>query len=177
MSTLSLARPVPLDHFRSMMSAFPSGVSVITTYDENGFPRGLTASSLASVTAEPPTVSVCLNTGGDTLQALREHGSFAVNLLHDRGRRAAGVFATPNTDRFAQVEWRPSPGLGLPWLIEDAFVTAECQVAGMLEIGTHTLVLGSVVEVAQEAGTPLMYGGRRFANWPGGEMPGRSPQA
>ncbi|MER5931180.1 flavin reductase family protein [Streptomyces sp. NPDC002054] len=177
MTTLTLTRPAPLAHFRSMMSAFPSGVAVVTTYDRDGIPRGLTASSLASVTAEPPTVSVCLNTAGDTLQALREHGSFAVNLLHTGGRRAAGVFATPNIDRFSEVDWRPSPGLGLPWLVEDAFVTAECEVAGMLEVGTHTLVLGTLVEVAQEAGTPLLYGGREFADWPGGDMPGRVPLA
>lgn len=167
--------PVAVDEFRSLMSAFPTGVAVITTYGPDGLPRGLTCSSLASVTSEPPTLSVCLTTRGETLRALRARGAFAVNLLHDGGRRAAEVFAKPVSDRFDQVEWRPSPGAGLPWLVRDAFTTADCRVSDLIEVGDHTMVLGEVTGVVQESGTPLLYGVRRFAHWPGGAVPGARP--
>lgn len=78
-------RPVPADDFRSLMGAFPTGVAVITTYGADDRPRGLTCSSLSSVTTAPPTLSVWLTTRGETLGALRAYGAFAVNLLHDRG--------------------------------------------------------------------------------------------
>nr|WSW67722.1 flavin reductase family protein [Streptomyces sp. NBC_00995] len=164
-----------VDEFRALMGAFPSGVCVVTTYGPDGLPRGLTCSSLASVTARPPTLSVCLNTDGETLRALRSHGSFAVNLLHDGGRDAAEVFAKPVADRFDQVEWCPSPGAGLPMLVRDAFTTADCHVADLIEVGDHTMVLGEVTGVVQESGTPLLYGARRFAQWPGGAVPAARP--
>ncbi|WP_079193872.1 flavin reductase family protein [Streptomyces sp. CB02923] len=167
----TVGTPVPLDGFRALMSAFPAGVAVITTYGSDGDPRGLTCTSLASVTAEPPILSVCLNTRGETLQALCDRGAFAVNLLHDRARHTAEVFAKPVADRFAHTEWQPSPEAGLPWLTDDAFATAECEVAHLAEIGDHTLVLGLVTGVVRAAGTPLLYGAHRFAAWPGGELP------
>ncbi|MFI2262968.1 flavin reductase family protein [Streptomyces tubercidicus] len=164
-------RPVPAEDFRSLMGAFPTGVAVITTYGADDRPRGLTCSSLSSVSTAPPTLSVWLTTRGETLQALRAYGAFAVNLLHDRGERAGEVFAHQVPDRFAQVGWRRSPGAGLPWLVEDAFAVAECRVTQLVEVSDHTLVVGAVTGVTQHAGTPLLYGARRFASWPGGEVP------
>src|SRR5439155_979792 len=48
------------DRFRAMMSAFPTGVAVVTTTDADGRPHGMTCSSVCSVTLEPPTLLVCL---------------------------------------------------------------------------------------------------------------------
>ncbi|ARF54284.1 flavin reductase family protein [Streptomyces gilvosporeus] len=163
--------PVPVNDFRSLMSTFPAGVAVVTTHGPDGRPRGLTCTSLASVTAEPPILSVCLTTRGETLQALRGCGAFAVNLLHERARHTAETFAKPVPDRFAHTVWQPAPETGLPWLSEDAFATAECQVAHLAEIGDHTLVLGLVTGLVQVTGTPLLYGAHRFASWPGGDIP------
>ncbi|WP_415947332.1 flavin reductase family protein [Streptomyces sp. KLOTTS4A1] len=169
--------PVSVAGFRDLMGAFPTGVAVITTYGADGRPRGLTCSSLASVTAEPPTVSVGLTTRGETLRALREHGGFAVNLLHRYGRHAAEVFARRSENRFAEVAWAPSPEAGLPWLTEAAFVTADCRVTRLTEVGDHTVVLGEVSDVLRKPGTPLLYGAREFAVWPGGELPPPLPAA
>lgn len=166
------APPASAADFRALMSAFPTGVAVVTTYGADGRPRGLTCSSLSSVSADPPTLSVCLTTRGETLRALREHGAFAVNLLHHGGQRAARVFARPTENRFGQVVWRPSPGAGLPWLADDAFAVAECAVSALSEIADHTVVIGEVTGVAQEPGVPLLYGARGFAAWPGGMVPG-----
>ena len=49
--TTELDVPAPAafgDDFRRVMSAFPSGVSVVTARDENGLPRGLTCSEPTS---------------------------------------------------------------------------------------------------------------------------------
>jgi len=46
--------------FRDAMARFPSGVTIVTTYDETGRPCGFTASSFCSVSADPPLVLVCL---------------------------------------------------------------------------------------------------------------------
>lgn len=151
--------------YRALMSAFPTGVSVVTTVDPDGLPRGLTCSSLASVTLNPPTLLVCVHAGSSTLEALRARGWFAVNLLHARGRAAAELFASAVADRFAKIAWAPSRVNDLPLLVGDAFAFAECRVAGLMTVADHLVVLGEVAEVACAPDAPLLYGMRRFAAW------------
>jgi flavin reductase (NADH) len=150
------------DEYRDLMSAFPTGVAVVTSIDESGRPRGMTCSSLSSVTLTPPTLLACLRTGSATLGAVRYHGGFAVNLLHVRGRRAAELFSSAVEDRFGLIRWRPSYS-GLPWLVADAFALAECTVSGTAEVGDHTVVFGAVDDVTMARETPLLYGMRRFS--------------
>lgn len=153
------------DDFRSLMSAFPTGVSVVTSVGVDGLPRGLTCSSLASVTVEPPTLLVCLNKYSTTLAALEISGRFAVNLLHHEGRRAARIFADPAVDRFGLVPWDFSPAGGMPRLIEDAFAFAECMVTRILRVGDHAVIVGMVTHAERQEASPLLYGMRAFASW------------
>ena len=151
--------------YRELMSAFPTGVAVVTGLDADGAPQGMTCSSIASATLLPPTLLVCLRTGSRTLGAVTANGGFAVNLLHDGGQEVAELFARSEVDRFSLVRWRMSE-TGLPWLAEDAFAVAECRVSHLHAVGDHTVVLGEVTRIAQVPGTPLLYGLRRFAAWP-----------
>lgn len=163
MTDTAAARRASPGDYKDLMSAFPTGVTVVTSIDKSGRPRGMTCSSLSSVTLVPPTLLTCLRTGSATLDAVMDHGGFAVNLLHAQGRRAAELFSSTVGDRFSLVRWRPSCS-GLPWLVADAFAVAECIVSGMVEVGDHTVVFGEVKEVVMAHGTPLLYGMRRFSH-------------
>ncbi|KWX04314.1 hypothetical protein TH66_02800 [Carbonactinospora thermoautotrophica] len=157
---------------RALMSAFPTGVAVITALDEEDRPHGLTCTSLASVTLSPPTLLVCLDTRSGTLGAIRHGGQFAVNLLHSRSQRVAEIFSTPVPDRFGQVRWHRSTRLGVPWLVEDAFALAACTVSGSVLVGDHEVVFGEVREIMVGDDVPLLYGMRRFATWLPDSLPG-----
>lgn len=146
------------------MSTFCTGVTIITAVDRDGRPHGLTCTSLASVTMTPPTLMVCLNISSGTLGAVRDSGRFAVNLLHERGQRAAEVFSSAACDRFERIPWQRGKA-GEVWLAEDAFAVAECRVAEAVAVGDHVAVFGEVVNVEQTEETPLLYGMRRFASW------------
>jgi flavin reductase (NADH) len=148
-----------------LMSAFPTGVAVVTGLDADAAPRGMTCSSIASVSLLPPTLLVCLRTGSGTLSAVTAHGGFAVNLLHDGGQQVAELFSSAEANRFSRVRWRLSEA-DLPWLVQDAFAVAECKVSDLHTVGDHVVVLGEVTRIAQCTGTPLLYGMRRFAAWP-----------
>lgn len=154
----------PAEH-RELMSRFPTGVSVVTVAEEGGPPQGLTCTSLASVSLEPPVISVSLRSGSSTLARIRDHGYFAVNLLHTRGRPVAEVFARPVTDRFACVRWERSALTGQPWLVDDAVAHASCEVLSATVVGDHELVLGVLREVRCVADLPLLYGLRQFSAW------------
>jgi flavin reductase (DIM6/NTAB) family NADH-FMN oxidoreductase RutF len=155
---------------RGFMNSYFTGVTVVTSVDGSGRPHGLTCNSLVSVTLEPPTLLVCLDRRAGTLAAVRESGAFAVNLLAERARPTAEVFASRAPDRFASVSWEPSPYCGLPRLVGDAFAIAECVVTDMHTVGDHVVLFGSVLDIAldTESGpdTPLLYGMRSFSRRP-----------
>jgi len=151
------------DQQRFLMSLYPTGVSVITAVDAYGVPHGLTCTSLSSVTLNPPTLLICLNAQSGTLAAIRDTGSFAVNLLNTSAQPTAELFASPTHDRFRHVTWQPGERLPAPCLIEDALAVAECTVRLRLPVGTHDVVIGEVVNLRQGTGDPLLYGMRRYS--------------
>jgi|SRR6266536_222062 len=151
--------------YRDFMSSFPSGVAVVTSTDQRGQPFGFTCSSLCSVTLEPPTLLICVRNDSGTLAALRSKGAFAVNLLHDRGRRAASVLASGLADRFDHVCWEASGALQLPYLVQDAHSVAECRITSSTTVGDHTVVFGEVSNVTCRQDVPLLYCFRRFETW------------
>jgi flavin reductase (DIM6/NTAB) family NADH-FMN oxidoreductase RutF len=152
--------------YRAFMSAFPTGVTVITARDREGGPHGITCTSLCSVTLTPPTLLVSIRRTSPTLSALRSRSSFAVNLLHARGRSAAELFASPVPDRFTRLPWRLSPSLELPWLFRDAFAIAECSLKETITAGDHEVVLGEISALIHSSDVPLIYGLRQFCAWP-----------
>ncbi|MFG2618875.1 flavin reductase family protein [Streptomyces sp. NPDC048507] len=171
---LTVAPPRDLTEF---MSAFPSGVAIVTARSPEHGPQGLTCSSLISVTLDPPTLLVSLKSRSPVLAAIRRQGRFAVNLLRDGGERAARTFSSPVADRFGEVAWCDSPALGLPWLAEDAFALAECALTETHAVGDHVLVLGRVANTQQCAdASPLLYGLRSFTSWPSGPSPDGRPR-
>ena len=159
-----LLQQVSIEEYCELMSAFPTGVAIVTALDAAGRPCGMTCSSLTSVTLAPPTLLVCLRIGSRTLNAVSECGAFAVNLLHAKAHRAAELFSRPAQDRFAQIRWTCS-GSGLPWLCDDAFALAECRLTRRFDVGDHMVVFGEVSHIAHTADTPLLHGMRRFASW------------
>lgn len=155
------SRPMA-EAFRNFMTVYFTGVAVVTSNDRDDQPKGLTCNSLSSVTLAPPTLLVCLAVGTGTLAAVQASGGFAVNLLHDAGRPAAELFASPTPNRFDHVTWRRSPCLGLPWLADDACAVAECRVTDTKMVGDHAVVFGEVANVEHRPGSPLLYGRRTY---------------
>ena len=108
------------------MSAFPTGVAVVTTLDADGEPRGLTTNALCSVSAEPPLLLVCVDKESRTLPALLHSRRFVVNFLAERRDELARLFASKTDDKFGGVAWEPGLG-GMPCLREDSLAYAECE--------------------------------------------------
>ncbi|MEV8438200.1 flavin reductase family protein [Actinosynnema sp. NPDC051121] len=157
---------IEIAEFRTLMSHFPTGVAVITTTGEDGSPRGMTVSSVCSVTLSPPTLLVCLRNGSPTLDAVLARGAFAVNFLHGNAKPVAELFASGAPDRFDLIPWHLPPRAGGPHLVEDAHAVADCQVSRTELVGDHTVVFGQAFQVAQEHGhLPLLYGMREYQVW------------
>ena len=73
--------PISPDDFRSALSRFASGVTVVTTKDAAGRMHGITVSAFSSVSLEPPLVLICIEKETGSHYAFGESGLFAVNVL------------------------------------------------------------------------------------------------
>ena len=74
------------------MSGTVTGVSVVTTDGTSGR-LGLTVSSMTSVSADPPTLLVCINRRSPLVEAIRANGVFAVNVVGAHQAAVADTFA------------------------------------------------------------------------------------
>jgi 3-hydroxy-9,10-secoandrosta-1,3,5(10)-triene-9,17-dione monooxygenase reductase component len=162
---LAAAQPPPQPsaaEWRAAMGAFPTGVTVVTSWD-GATPVGSTINAFCSVSLEPPMLLICLDLNNPIRPAVEASGVFGVNFLgEENGQAAARHFATdPESDRFAAYGYRAAPG-GAPWLeIAPAFV--DCAVETVVAAGDHIVVVarGLRVEHTPEA-QPLLYHRGRF---------------
>jgi flavin reductase (DIM6/NTAB) family NADH-FMN oxidoreductase RutF len=161
---------LPPNGFRELMAQFPSGVAVVTTTDADGAPRGMTCSSVCSVTPLPPTLLVCLRNGSPTLASVLERNQFAVNILHVEGQQVAELFASGDPDRFDRIRWQLGEHAAGPHLTDYAHAIADCRVAHTQQVGDHVVVFGEIYRSrAHDEQPALLYGRRRYASWPGEE--------
>ena len=161
---------MPIDDptFREVMSAFPSGVSIVTATDRSGVARGLTTRSFVSVAAAPPLLLISVDRSSRTLLAIRDSEAFVVNFLKGGRERLSDLFASKDEDKLAQVRWISSAiAKGAPILVDDSVAYAECFVTSEIEAGDHFLVLATVENGRFIGGRPLMYYRRSYAEWPG----------
>ena len=144
------------------MARLPAGVVVISARLGDEY-RGLTASSLVSISLEPPMVSVGLERESNTRAAVLETRAFNVSLLTRSQEYIADQFAgrAPTVDP----TWRNLPfrlgANGIP-LIEGCAAWLECRLVQVHPAGDHDLCLGEVTAAAVGRGDPLVLWDRTF---------------
>ncbi|MBM7044716.1 MULTISPECIES: flavin reductase family protein [Rhizobium] len=151
--------PLAADDFRAAMREFAAGVTVVTTLSKDG-KRGLTATAVCSLSAEPSTLLACINRDSDGYKAICESGFFCVNVLaaeqSELASRFAGRDGIRGERRFDLGDWE-NMRTGAPALA-DALAVFDCRTAGTLDWGSHTIFIGSVVAARVQPGRPgLVY--------------------
>ncbi|MCV2488841.1 flavin reductase [Geodermatophilus sp. YIM 151500] len=146
--------PVDAATFRHVVGHLASGVTLVTTSTDRGR-FGMTASSVTSLSLDPPMMLACLNKSSTTCAAVSSAGAYAVNVLGQGQGHLAQQFASPAPDKFAGL--RVARGvLGVP-VLSDALARIECEVVEEVGAATHTIFLGRVVSAEADEGSPLTY--------------------
>ena len=156
---------VDKDEFRTALAQFATGVTVITTRDDEGQPHSMTANAFSSICLEPATVMVCVAHGTNTFGYLEKTGRFGVNILEREQQELGAYFAKRPEDRAGDVEYHYSEALdGVP-ILDGSMVFFSCEVIGSHIYGDHTIYVGTVNEMRQaESGAPLMFYASRWYN-------------
>jgi flavin reductase (DIM6/NTAB) family NADH-FMN oxidoreductase RutF len=149
--------------FVNAMGAVATGVTVVTTEGETGR-YGITVSALASVSAEPPMLLVCLNRKNPSVEAITHHGIFAVNILSEQQAAVAQTFSGRPLDgepyEFTEGMWLTSE-YGLP-VLSDAAAAFECETETIHDAGTHRIFIGRVISALRGSSLPLIYHNRGY---------------
>lgn len=143
----------PRDVFLSAFRRHAAGVAVVTAPG----PAGFTATSLTSMSLDPPLLSFGISVGSSSWPAIRDADGFVVHILAGDQRDLAELFATKGADRFADRDrWESLPG-GEP-LLYGAAAWLLCRTQERFIAGDHRLVVGRVVEGHTDpAHPPLLY--------------------
>lgn len=159
----SASRSTPLDAagdglaFRLAMRELATGVALITA--GRGQQRtGCTATSICSLSLDPPSLIVCIARTSSTLAALRARGAFGVNILpaghEELADRFAGRGGARGAARFLGAKWTTG-ATGAP-LLRDALAHIDCVVEEALERHTHAIVIARVAGVRRAGGAPAL---------------------
>lgn len=141
--------------FRNLLGRFATGVTVLTLQGPDGRPAGMTASSLASVSLQPPLLSVCVEREADLHDLIVAAPGFVVNVLESGQEALSRRFAEPHSDRFAGVGYHIGPAGEV--FLDGALTHIEVLRHALYDGGDHSIIVGRVIGGTTGDGHPLLY--------------------
>ncbi|WP_137387607.1 flavin reductase family protein [Rhodoligotrophos defluvii] len=144
---------------RRAFGSYVTGITIITTWGDDGSPRGMTANSFTSVSLDPPLLLVCVGKSASSYPAFRKATVFGVNLLHEGQKDISSLFASKVTDKFAGVGHGPVH-TGAP-ILKDCLTWFDCTVHERIDAGDHMILIGRIHAFETRPAMPLgFYSGR-----------------
>ena len=151
--------------FVEAMRLAPHAVAVVTTLNAS-VPTGITVTAWCSLSAEPPSLLVCINRGSPTASAIAASRLFCLNLLADDQSHLADLFAG-RLDVSREQRFRAAPSgvivSGAPAL-DGSLVAFDCVLSGHRSHGSHDVFFGNVTALKFGEGRPLVYCDRRYGH-------------
>ena len=108
--------------FRQAFRRYATTVAVLTYRDATATACGMTATSMCSLSASPPSLLVCINREARAHAEISDRGAFGVNLLSVEQRRVALHCSRAGGDKH----------LRTAWIAEDAAEGATPRLLGAL---------------------------------------------
>lgn len=141
--------------FRQLLGRFATGVTVLTTRAPDGEPIGMTASSVASVSLNPPLLLVSVDRQHDMHAALQVAPRFVLNILAADQEALSRRFAEDARNRFAGIGYQETEQ-GMP-VLDGVLATIECEKQSIVAAGDHTVFFGLVTGGTVSDRPPLLY--------------------
>jgi crotonobetainyl-CoA:carnitine CoA-transferase CaiB-like acyl-CoA transferase/flavin reductase (DIM6/NTAB) family NADH-FMN oxidoreductase RutF len=140
---------------RNAFGSFATGVTIVTTCQPDGKPRGFTANSFTSVSLDPPLLLVCISKEALSCNTFEKAEHFAVNILASDQKEISSLFASQSTEKFEITKWHAN-AQNIP-LIEDTVANFSCARHRLVDGGDHLILMGEVLNFEVSKGTALGY--------------------
>ena len=145
------------DLFRSACGNFATGVSLVTTTEQDGSVHGMTANGIASISLDPMLSMVSVAHNANSYLIIKNTGRFGINILTDQQRAIGEFYAQSNNEGENSPEafFRLTQN-GTPFL-EGSLSSIDCRVVSTHVEGDHTLFIGAVESIQLGDGEPLLF--------------------
>lgn len=153
-AALRLAEAVRAVHRR-----YPTGVAVVTT-TQAGVPYGLAVNAFSSVSLDPPSVLVCVNSSAQSHPHLYAGEHIGINFLAHDQAEIATVFARSGGEKFRDLSWHAGAH-GVP-ILDRGCAHLEVRIDQRVTVSTHTIFIGQVRAATDGDRPPLVYLGGAF---------------
>jgi flavin reductase (DIM6/NTAB) family NADH-FMN oxidoreductase RutF len=131
--------------------AFPLPAWLIGTYDAEGKPNIMTAAWGGVVASQPPCLGVSVRPSRHTHAAVLKNLEFTISFPGTSLALAvdfAGIVSGDKVDKFKEASLTAvkSDLVNAPY-VSECPVVAECRLLKTMELGTHTLFVGEVLDI------------------------------
>ena len=150
--------------YKDAWSRFATGVTVITSLEPDGAVHGMTASSVTSVSLDPPLVLVVVGEERQSPGLIASTRRSGISILDRQHTDIAVHFSTPPEERGA-IDANNITTLSESPVIIDAIATMDCRVTAAHQAGDHTIFIGEVNAISVENGDPLVWFQRQFGGF------------
>tara|TARA_B100000519_G_scaffold96472_1_gene83896 strand:+ start:617 stop:1108 length:492 start_codon:yes stop_codon:yes gene_type:complete len=153
------------DLFREAWSNFATGVSVITSIQNNNEIHGMTANGIASISLDPMLVMVSVGHSAQTHKIITKNMKYAINILSEDQIETGKFFAKSNQEIPENIlsEFYMSKN-NSPFL-SNSLASMDCNVVRTHSEGDHTIFIGEVTEIVVNNGKPLMFYQGKWVNF------------
>lgn len=141
--------------YRSALGSFATGVTIVTTQDQDGQGHGLTVNSFTSVSLDPPLVLWCLGNKSDSYDLFSKTENYAINVLAAGDGDLAMRFAGKGDQSFAQGE-AGTMATGAP-VLSSAIAVFDCKVVQRIDAGDHLILIGQTQDFLTRPDSGLAY--------------------
>ncbi len=143
------------DEFRAVMGRFASGVTVVTSVNDEGQDEGMTISAFCSLSLDPPLILFCVDHSASMYDSLAAAPGFIVNILSERQEPLARRFSGPDPNRFDGIGY--TRGISGIAVLDDVLGYLECRRIATHRGGDHCIYVGEVEVARATEGRPLLY--------------------
>lgn len=147
----------------SMQQAFrryASSVMLLAYLGPDGKAYGMTATSVCSVSIDPPIILACINRRNRSHPEILRSKRFSISMLSHHQSHISEFCAKPGAVKQLPESWLATVGRDVP-VVRDAVAAIQCQLSETVEAGSHSVVFGAVnaVELGPENNPLLYFGG------------------
>ena len=140
---------------RKSLGMFSTGITIVTTVDDNKIPIGMTVNSFASVSLNPPLVLWSIDKKQPSYDIFLNSNGYAVNILSKNQKDLCLNFSSPIENKFDNVDWNLSKN-GHP-IIDGTLAWFDCVKWNYYDGGDHQILVGEVISHHQKEDEPLLY--------------------
>ena len=140
---------------RKSLGMFSTGITIVTTVDDNKIPIGMTVNSFASVSLNPPLVLWSIDKKQPSYDIFLNANGCAVNILSKNQKDLCLNFSSPIENKFDNVDWNFSKN-GHP-IIDGTLAWFDCVKWNYYDGGDHQILVGEVKLHFHKKNEPLLY--------------------